>query len=73
MLERLPPRLYVAIFAVVAVACAFIVNLFPKHDYGLLFTSIPVFFVSALLGLRQSERRARRAEPPQAQAEHSST
>jgi len=69
MLDRLPPRQYVAIFAVVAVACAFIVNLFPKHDYGLLFTSIPVFFVSAMLGLRQSERRARQTEPPMARAD----
>jgi hypothetical protein len=56
MFDRLPSRTELAVFALMAVACAAAVSLFPKHDYAMMFAAMPLFLVSAVMGLRRSER-----------------
>ena len=55
-MNRIPGRLEFAIFALMAVTCAAVVSLFPKHDYAMMFAAMPVFLVSAIMGLRRSEQ-----------------
>jgi hypothetical protein len=67
MFDRMPSRLELAIFELMAVTCAAVVSLFPKYDYAMMFVSMPVFFVAAVMGLRRNEqvklRKAQVAEP----------
>ena len=63
MFERLPKPFEIALFAAMAVLCATVVSLVPKHDSALFFAGIPLYFVCALMGLRHNERRARDREP----------
>jgi NADH:ubiquinone oxidoreductase subunit 6 (subunit J) len=63
MLDRIPGRYELAIFALMAIACAAIVSLVPKHDYAMMFIAMPLFLVSAIMGLRRSEQlKLREAE-----------
>jgi len=59
MFERFPRRIELLIFVLMAVTCALIAGALPKRDYALLFLSMPVFLISALMGFRRSEQRAR--------------
>jgi hypothetical protein len=56
MRDRLPNRIELGIFAFMALVCTAIVALVPKHDYAMMFASMPLFAVSAVMGLRRSER-----------------
>ena len=56
MFGRIPNRLELGIFALMAVACAAVVALFPKHDYAMMFASMPLFLVSSIMGLRRNPR-----------------
>jgi hypothetical protein len=56
MFDRIPSRLEFGIFALMAVACAAVVSLIPKHDYAMMFAVMPLFLVSAVMGLRRNER-----------------
>jgi hypothetical protein len=56
MRDRLPNRFELGIFAVMALLCAVVVALVPKHDYAMMFASMPLFAVSAVMGLRRNER-----------------
>jgi hypothetical protein len=56
MFDRIPSRLELGIFALMAVLCAAVVSLFPKHDYAMMFATMPVFLVSAVMGLRRNQR-----------------
>ena len=62
-MNRIPGRLELAIFALMAVTCAAVVSLFPKHDYAMMFAAMPVFLVAAIMGLRRNEQlNLRKAE-----------
>jgi hypothetical protein len=67
MFERMPSRLEFGIFALMALACAAVVALFPRNDYAMMFAAMPVFLVAAIMGLRRSEqlklRKADAIEP----------
>lgn len=56
MWDRLPSRIELGIFAFMALACTAIVAFVPKHDYAMMFASMPLFAVSAVMGLRRNER-----------------
>jgi len=53
-LHRIPSRYELAILAAMAVACAAVVGLAPRHDYAMMFATMPLFTVAALMGLRRS-------------------
>ena len=53
MWQHLPDRATLMFFAVLAVICAAIVMRLQSTDVGLSLLSMPVFFVAAVLGLRQ--------------------
>ena len=59
MFERLPRPVELGIFAAMAIVCALVVTLIPKHDYALMFTSMPLFLVSCLMGFRRNQARLR--------------
>jgi hypothetical protein len=63
MFDRLPSRVELAVFAVMAVACAAVVSLVPKHDYAMMFAAMPLFLVSAVMGLRRNPQ----LNPPKAE------
>jgi hypothetical protein len=67
MFDRLPNRIELGIFAAMALVCAIVVTLIPKHDYAMMFASMPLFAISAVMGFRRSERlraqETRVAEP----------
>ena len=67
MFDRMPNRLEFGIFALMALACAAVVTLFPRHDYAMMFAAMPVFLVAAVMGLRRSDqlklRKADAVEP----------
>jgi len=56
MFDRLPNRIELGIFAGMALVCAIVVTLIPKHDYAMMFASMPLFAISAVMGFRRSER-----------------
>jgi hypothetical protein len=56
MRDRLPNRIELGIFAFMALVCTAIVALVPKHDYAMMFASMPLFAVSAVMGLRRNQR-----------------
>ena len=53
-MNRIPGRIEFAIFALMAVTCAAVVSLFPRHDYAMMFAAMPLFLVSAVMGLRRN-------------------
>ena len=55
-MNRIPSRLEFGIFALMAVSCAAIVTLFPRHDYAMMFAAMPIFLVAAVMGLRRAEQ-----------------
>jgi len=62
-MNRIPGRVELAVFALMAVTCAAIVSLFPKHDYAMMFAAMPVFLVASIMGLRRNEQlNPRKAE-----------
>jgi hypothetical protein len=63
MFDRLPNRVELAIFAAMALVCAVVVTLIPKHDYAMMFASMPLFAVSAVMGFRRNERLKVRQTP----------
>ena len=65
MLDRFPRGVELLIFLLMALLCALIAGLLPKHDYAMMFLAMPVFFISALMGFRHSERRAARLREAQ--------
>lgn len=54
MKDRIPRPHELAIFAAMAVVCTVVVHLMGKYDIGLAVMGMPIFFVSALMGLRRS-------------------
>ena len=63
MFDRLPNRIELGIFAAMALVCAIVVTVIPKHDYAMMFASMPLFAVSAVMGFRRSERLKARRTP----------
>jgi len=67
MFDRIPSRVAFAIFALMALSCAAIVTVFPRHDYAMMFAAMPIFLVAAVMGLRRGEqlklRKADAVEP----------
>lgn len=59
MFQRLPKPLEITLFAVMALICAAFVLASPKKDSALFFASVPLFLVSAIMGFRRNEARAR--------------
>jgi len=55
-MNRIPGRIEFAIFALMAVTCAAVVSLFPRHDYAMMFAAMPIFLVAAIMGLRRNEQ-----------------
>jgi hypothetical protein len=69
MFQRLPKPLEITLFVVMALICAAFVLASPRKDSALFFASVPLFLVSAIMGLRRSEIRTRVVEPkPQTQS-----
>ena len=62
MFDRLPQPLEIALFAAMALLCAAVVTLAPRHDSAMFFAAIPLYFVCAVMGLRHHERRRRVAD-----------
>ena len=62
MFERLPNPVELGIFAAMALVCALVVTLIPKHDYALLFASMPLFLIASLMGFRRNQSRLRDSE-----------
>jgi len=58
MTRLLPGKTLLAVFAVAALLCAVFVSQFNKIDLGLSAMAIPVFIVSALLGMRRNAELA---------------
>ena len=56
MQNRMPGRLELAIFGLMALTCAAVVSLFQKHDYAMMFAAMPVFLVASIMGLRRNEQ-----------------
>ena len=57
-MKRLLPRWFdLSLLAVLALACAIVVELSSRRDVGLMMAGMPLFFVSALMGFRRSEVR----------------
>ena len=59
MADRFPRLVEVAAFAVMALLCTLVVALSPKKDYAILFSSMPLFFICSMMGMRRNLRRAR--------------
>ena len=57
----LPSRVEVALFALLAVACAFIVAISPSRDYALMFATMPLFAIAIAMGGRRRALARRRA------------
>ena len=66
MSDRFPRLVEVAAFAVMALLCTLVVALSPKQDYAIMFSSMPLFFICSMMGVRRNLRRARarQARPP---------
>ena len=58
MFERIPNLVDLTVFAAMALLCALVVAVSPRHDSALFFASVPLFFVSSMMGLRRSRQRA---------------
>jgi len=66
MFDRLPNRIELGVFAVMALICAVVVGIIPKHDYAMMFAVMPLFAVSAVMGFCRNERlRVREIEEGQ--------
>ena len=59
MLERIPKPVELLILLALALIGAIVVALFPKHDYGVMVATMPLFFTSSMLGFRAKQRRVR--------------
>ncbi len=69
-MNRIPSRLEFGIFALMAVACAAVVPLFPRHDYAMMFAAMPLFLIAAVMGLRRAEQlKLREAEAVESEDE----
>ena len=59
MLERIPKPVELLILLALALIGTIVVALFPKHDYGVMVATMPLFFTSSMLGFRAKQRRVR--------------
>ena len=59
MFDRLPNRFELVIFALMALACTAVVGLSAKHDYAMMFATMPLFTVAAVMGFRRNEQRVK--------------
>jgi hypothetical protein len=57
MFDRLPNRVELGIFALMALVCTAVVGLSAKHDYAMMFATMPLFTVAAVMGFRRTEQR----------------
>jgi hypothetical protein len=70
MFHRLPGRIELAVFALMAFSAAAVVTLVPRHDYAMMFAAMPLFLVSAIMGLRRNPQlNPRDPSPPNQQSE----
>jgi hypothetical protein len=57
MLERIPKPVELLVLLALALIGTVVVALFPKHDYGIMVATMPLFFTSSMLGFRAKQRR----------------
>jgi len=67
MLERIPKPVELLVLLAMALIGTIVVALFPKHDYGIMVATMPLFFTSSMLGFRAKQRRVRSQGPNQAE------
>ena len=59
MFERIPKPVELLVLLALAVIGTIVVALVPKHDYGIMVATMPLFFTSSMLGFRAKQRRVR--------------
>ena len=58
-MERIPKPVELLVLLALALIGTIVVALFPKHDYGIMVATMPLFFTSSMLGFRAKQKRTR--------------